>query len=64
MLHFLEFERKCRRLGEVYVKSKSSKERKYVLKRALFEDFDEVEVREGRGIEVKLRMLLFDTVMA
>jgi len=36
--HFLEFENKCRRMGEVYVKPKNTKERKYILKRVLFEE--------------------------
>lgn len=39
--HFLEFEKKCRRLGEVYIKAKSENERKYVLRRNLFEANDE-----------------------
>lgn len=65
LVHFLEFEQKCRRLGEVYVKTKNSKERKYILKRALFQELEEGEapVAEGRGIEVKLRMLLFDSLL-
>ena len=35
--HFLEFEKRCRRMGEVYVKARNTKERKYILKRVLFE---------------------------
>lgn len=38
ILHFLEFEEKCRRLGEVYVKINEDKLRKYVLRRNLFQE--------------------------
>lgn len=36
IVHFLEFEEKCKRLGEVYMKSDANKIRKYVLRRNLF----------------------------
>ena len=36
--HFGEFEKKCRRMGEVYLKAKSEHQRKYLLSRALFQD--------------------------
>lgn len=41
IIHFLEFEEKCKRLGEVYIKSDANKLRKYVLRRNLFEENNE-----------------------
>jgi hypothetical protein len=46
----LEFEKKCKRLGEVYVKSVNLKQRKYVLRRALFEEVKEEALSQNKGI--------------
>lgn len=40
VIHFIEFEEKCKRMGEVYVKIGSDKTRKYALRRNLFQPAD------------------------
>ena len=59
----MEFEKKCKRLGEVYLKAKNSKQRKYVLKKSLFLEIDEVKIEKDFGVKVDLKLLRFDSLM-
>ena len=63
LTHFVEFEKKCKRLGEVYLKAKNSKQRKYVLKKSLFLEIDEVKIEKDFGVKVDLKLLRFDSLM-
>ena len=48
----------------MYVKMKNTKERKYILKRVLFEDVeDKVAMDVGKGIEMRAKLLMFDSLM-
>ena len=51
-------------MGEVYVKARNTKERKYILKRVLFQEVeDKVAIDGGKGIELKAKLLMFDALM-
>ena len=63
ILHFIEFEDRCKRLGEVYIKVDSDKNRKYVLRRNLFEAVEKEEVSEGKGISFEVTLRAHEDLM-
>ncbi len=62
--HFGEFQDKCKRLGEIYVKGKEGKVRKYVLKRELFQLIDNEEtIKERKGITFETKLHIHEILM-
>lgn len=61
--HFIEFEERCRRLGEVYVKIEASKHRKYVLRRNMFEAVEGEEQAEGQGVRFEVKVRVHEDLM-